>query len=177
MKVCTICCLSKELTEFNNQKLGKFGKRSYCRLCQSEMRKQYNDENRKKLSEYQREYRKKNPSYNSDYQKNRRLTDINFRLMGNMRARICNVIQNKTTNTFACLGTTIDEFKKHLEKQFDVGMTWNNYGEWHVDHIVGVVFFDVATPANPATAEALIAIAILFADTRRPLLSTVNLVT
>ena len=65
MKVCTICCLSKELTEFNNQKLGKFGKRSYCRLCQSEMRKQYNDENRKKLSEYQREYRKKNPSYNS----------------------------------------------------------------------------------------------------------------
>ena len=138
MKVCTICCLSKELTEFNNQKLGKFGKRSYCRLCQSEMRKQYNDENRKKLSEYQREYRKKNPSYNSDYQKNRRLTDINFRLMGNMRARICNVIQNKTTNTFACLGTTIDEFKKHLEKQFDVGMTWNNYGEWEVDHIIPI---------------------------------------
>ena len=75
---------------------------------------------------------------NSDYQKNRRLTDINFRLMGNMRARICNVIQNKTTNTFACLGTTIDEFKKHLEKQFDVGMTWNNYGEWEVDHIIPI---------------------------------------
>jgi predicted secreted protein len=32
MKVCTICGISKELNDFNNQKLGKFGKRSYCRL-------------------------------------------------------------------------------------------------------------------------------------------------
>ncbi|OKP79784.1 hypothetical protein BTE77_06750 [Ensifer adhaerens] len=24
----------------------------------------------------------------------------------------------------------------HLEAQFTDGMTWDNYGEWHVDHII-----------------------------------------
>lgn len=32
------------------------------------------------------------------------------------------------------VGYTVDDLKKHLEKQFSKGMTWNNYGEWHVDH-------------------------------------------
>ncbi len=33
------------------------------------------------------------------------------------------------------LGCTIDELKRYLEQQFKEGMTWDNYGEWHVDHI------------------------------------------
>jgi hypothetical protein len=31
-------------------------------------------------------------------------------------------------------GFTTEQLKKHLEKQFREGMTWENYGEWHVDH-------------------------------------------
>lgn len=30
---------------------------------------------------------------------------------------------------------TPEELAKHLEKQFVGGMSWDNYGEWHVDHI------------------------------------------
>jgi len=37
------------------------------------------------------------------------------------------------------LGCTVDEFKKHIEMQFQDGMTWDNHsrGEncWHLDHI------------------------------------------
>jgi len=138
MKVCAICGISKELSDFNNQKLGKFGKRSYCRLCQSEMKKKYNKDNREKLSEYQRVYRELNPLYNSEYQKNRRLVDINYRIMGNMRARLCNIIQNKTKNTFDCLGLEIKEFKQYIESKFFDGMSWDNYGEWQLDHIVPI---------------------------------------
>lgn len=29
---------------------------------------------------------------------------------------------------------TIDELMQHLEKQFTEGMTWDNYGKWHLDH-------------------------------------------
>ena len=30
----------------------------------------------------------------------------------------------------------IDEFQKVIENTFKYGMTWNNYGEWEVDHII-----------------------------------------
>jgi hypothetical protein len=29
---------------------------------------------------------------------------------------------------------TIEELKTHLESKFKPGMTWDNYGDWHVDH-------------------------------------------
>jgi 5-methylcytosine-specific restriction endonuclease McrA len=32
---------------------------------------------------------------------------------------------------------SITDLKKHLEKQFDKYMSWNNYGKyWHIDHII-----------------------------------------
>ena len=41
------------------------------------------------------------------------------------------------------VGCTINELKKHLESKFKKGMSWNNYGKWHVDHVVPVDFFDL----------------------------------
>jgi len=34
------------------------------------------------------------------------------------------------------VGFTIKELKKHLEKQFAEGMSWKNYGDWEIDHII-----------------------------------------
>jgi hypothetical protein len=34
------------------------------------------------------------------------------------------------------LGCTIQEFKLHIESQFKDGMSWDNRGEWHIDHIM-----------------------------------------
>ena len=31
----------------------------------------------------------------------------------------------------------------HLEKQFKPGMTLDNYGEWHIDHIKPITKFDL----------------------------------
>jgi hypothetical protein len=38
--------------------------------------------------------------------------------------------------TVELLGYTIEELKRHLESQFQEGMTWENYGlkGWHIDH-------------------------------------------
>ena len=33
----------------------------------------------------------------------------------------------------------------HLEKQFASGMTWKNYGEWHIDHIVPQASFNITS--------------------------------
>ena len=34
------------------------------------------------------------------------------------------------------LGCEVDVLKEHIEKQFMEGMSWDNFGEWHIDHIV-----------------------------------------
>ena len=38
--------------------------------------------------------------------------------------------------TFDLLGYSPDEMRSHLESKFLPGMTWENYGEWHIDHIM-----------------------------------------
>ena len=32
------------------------------------------------------------------------------------------------------LGCNIETFKKHVEQQFTEDMSWENYGEWNIDH-------------------------------------------
>ncbi len=42
-------------------------------------------------------------------------------------------------------GYTVQELKKHLESLFKPGMSWDNYGEWHIDHIIPKSFFEYAS--------------------------------
>jgi 5-methylcytosine-specific restriction endonuclease McrA len=45
------------------------------------------------------------------------------------------------------VGYNVDQLKKHLEKRFKVGMTWDNYGPyWHIDHIIPISAFNFETP-------------------------------
>ncbi len=37
--------------------------------------------------------------------------------------------------TFEILGYSAKQLARHLELQFIDGMSWQNYGDWHVDHI------------------------------------------
>ncbi|GAI33061.1 unnamed protein product, partial [marine sediment metagenome] len=34
--------------------------------------------------------------------------------------------------------------KKHLEKRFVKGMSWKNYGKWHIDHIKPCATFNLS---------------------------------
>jgi hypothetical protein len=44
------------------------------------------------------------------------------------------------------LGCSIAELRLHLESQFQPGMSWNNHGEWHIDHIRPLAKFNLACP-------------------------------
>lgn len=42
----------------------------------------------------------------------------------------------------------VNQLKAHLEKQFKYGMSWDNYGLWHVDHIIPVTAFNFEKPED-----------------------------
>lgn len=42
--------------------------------------------------------------------------------------------EKKCLTTIKILGCTIPEFKKHIESKFLQGMSFENMGEWHIDH-------------------------------------------
>ena len=46
------------------------------------------------------------------------------------------------------LGTDIQGFRDHLESLFRSGMSWSNYGQWHVDHIIPCSLFDLSLEEN-----------------------------
>jgi hypothetical protein len=62
-----------------------------------------------------------------------------YRLICNLRRRVrqhCRAIGlGKNFKTITALGCSAQEFKQHFEGLFQNGMTWDNYGIWHVDHI------------------------------------------
>jgi len=43
-------------------------------------------------------------------------------------------------------GYTLNELIKHLENLFEQEMSWNNYGDWHVDHKVPISAFNFSEP-------------------------------
>ncbi len=42
---------------------------------------------------------------------------------------------------------------KHLEAQFIPGMTWSNYGRWHIDHRKPILEFEFKSYRDPAFQE------------------------
>jgi hypothetical protein len=51
--------------------------------------------------------------------------------------------ENKTLRSSKLLDCNFGELKMYLESKFLPGMTWDNYGEWHIDHIKPCAIFDL----------------------------------
>ncbi len=74
-----------------------------------------------------------------------KICNPNSYLANTYRSQIKNSIKNysKQHHSIDYLGCTIYEFKIHLQNQFKDGMTLNNHGEWHIDHIRPCASFDL----------------------------------
>jgi hypothetical protein len=44
----------------------------------------------------------------------------------------------KKSRSNEILGTSYNEFKLFIENKFLEGMTWDNHGDWHLDHITPI---------------------------------------
>lgn len=79
-------------------------------------------------------------------------TDPYFKLYTSIRTRINKVIKNnvKCKKTIDLLGIDIKGLWKHLESKFKKGMTKENHGKWHIDHIIPCALFDLSDPKQQA---------------------------
>ena len=95
-------------------------------------------------------WREKSKGYFNDYIKNRAKRDLDFKLRNNLRARIRAALKqqsaSKDLGTADIVGCTIAELRAHLEMQFKEGMSWDNHGQWHIDHIKPCAAFDLTDP-------------------------------
>lgn len=58
-------------------------------------------------------------------------------LLNNVRSRIYSAMKHmKSKRSLEYLGCDIQTYRNHLENQFKDGMSWSNYGLWHIDHII-----------------------------------------
>lgn len=104
--------------------------------------KNWRDKNPGKQAERDRRYRENNKTrcnaMSWRWRKNKIQSDSSFKLLCHVRSRVSRVLKIRQVSAngvaFRLLGCSVKELRAHLEKQFSPGMTWENYGKWHVDH-------------------------------------------
>jgi hypothetical protein len=114
--------------------------------------KKYYLKKKEKLNQYQKEWRLNNRKhirkYENKYFKKRRETDPNFKLLRSIRTRILKALKRnpKSKSTIKLLGCSVEECWQHLESKFQPGMTKENHGLWHIDHIKPCISFNLTDP-------------------------------
>lgn len=104
--------------------------------------------NRLRIYEYRKKNKEKIKEQRRKYDRLRRKNDELYRLKDSIRSLIRSSFKNrnlkKDNSTTQILGCTFEEFKKHLESQFEPWMNWDNRGKyngepnfgWDIDHVI-----------------------------------------
>lgn len=72
-----------------------------------------------------------------------------------MRDSLRRCMKNKKDRTSEILGYTKDDLVAHIGRQFARGMSWENHGDWHIDHIIPVSWHVKTGEADPKVINAL----------------------
>jgi hypothetical protein len=114
--------------------------------------KTWYEQNKEHRKEYLKEYRENNVDkirqIKRDYERNRKARDPLYKLISNFRTAIYTVLKesnvDKYGHYFDILQYTPEQLILHLELQFKDTMSWDNYGEWHVDHKLPITHFNIS---------------------------------
>lgn len=170
-KPCSKCGEIKPLSDFNRHSIGRDGRRPDCRSCQKlRMQKYWSNSvekrrdsgrkyylaNKETINKKNRKWVKDNPDAARAHQRraaHKRLKTPKGKVTRFVKDGIRKSIlvgSKRGRHVFDLLGYTADDLKRHLEKQFLPGMTWENYGRygWHIDHIIPLSAFNYETPEH-----------------------------
>jgi hypothetical protein len=125
----------------------------------SEWQRAYYHRNREWFAERGREWVSKNrEKHRANTRRNmqKRRATAKGRLENNVSRAVYRALKGRKGGepTFALLEYTVEQLMAHLERQFQRGMCWDNYGKWHVDHIRPLVSFEYSEPSDPEFKRA-----------------------
>jgi len=206
MKECKKCKKEKELSKFHKNKNFVDGRKTVCKFCISEQKKEYYNKNKNKISKQSKksylknkdkakkrannyyhnnkeEVSKKMKLYREEneekikiqkkkyYQENKediikktksyaknnkdKINEyrVNYEKKNKhiiawrsvLKSQLRRFGTSKESSTLNSLGYSAEDLKQHLENLFTPEMTWNNHGEWHIDHIKPISKFNIDT--------------------------------
>jgi hypothetical protein len=145
-KVCRICNSNKHISSFSKKKENKDGFRHECKICRKLYEDKWKKENPLNVKKNAKKYRDKEDKkqldreYKKIYMLNKSNNNILFKLKCRISCRIREVIRRKGFTkrniTSQIIGCDWETFKIYIENKFIDKMNWENYGEWHLDHII-----------------------------------------
>ena len=138
----------KEYSNKNRDKIAKY-------------QKEYREKNKEEIKEKRKEYFKEYRILNKDkIEERRKLNSRRYNKVGRESTRIrrekdpvldlrykiskliCISLKNngytKRSKTYQILGCSYEEFKTYIQSKFSENMSWENHGEWHLDHKIPV---------------------------------------
>ena len=112
---------------------------------------EWNNNNLDRRREISRESARRNRARQYAYDKERKQTDPQYKIATTLRRRLGDALRaylnggERVGSAVRDLGCTLEEFKEYIEKQFQSGMSWENWGlyTWHLDHVVPLSQFDL----------------------------------
>lgn len=153
MRICTQCRFEKDPLCFSKKRNGLSPK---CKDCASKYIKAWYLANRIKVLSVNKTYRQANADNITKYRRNRRHIDDNYRLLHNLRVRLRKTLKVQNAHKSAAmselLGCSVNELVIHIKAKFQAGMTWENHGVWHIDHIKSLSSFDLTDSAQQRAA-------------------------
>lgn len=157
-RVCTKCKrrFPESVAFFYARKRYRAGLSTICRKCEAETSRKWRANNREKSNGYVYKWIENNPDRQKEFYRicNERRSKGAAALRGRISSAIYWHLRNAGTSKGKTkwepvLGWDISDLIRHLERQFCDGMTWENYGKWHVDHIRPVSSFKFTSMNDP----------------------------
>jgi hypothetical protein len=118
-----------------------------CKLCLNSLEREKRARDPETYNKNKREvYQRNKDQINSTRRKrlqNLRDNDPQYKIRMNLHSRLYMAVKEKKGKTMELVGCTTENVMKHLESKFTEGMTWENYGQWHIDHIKPCASFNL----------------------------------
>ena len=116
-------------------------------------------EDPEKYRSWYRSHAKRNRSYINKRCRERYREDASFRVRESVRGFLNRTLRasgdRKTSSTYDILGYTVEGLTLRIGFQMKPGMSWDNYGEWHIDHKIPISRFVNKGETRPHIINAL----------------------